>query len=113
MIPGLDRLREHCQVHEPSGRLIGGAATRLLLDEAGLAFWAGGDAGQRRCGAGGVDEDGVHAGTLAVAVAGVVGAGLWLDTGGGPRWPGPDRCAASHWSLRATIPVGTLVIIGG
>lgn len=80
MIPGLDRLRESFQVHEPSDRLIGGAVTRLLLDEARLAFWVGGNASQRRCGAGGVDEDGMHAGTLAVAGAGVVGVGLWLDT---------------------------------
>ena len=80
MIPGLDRCRERFHGLEPSDRLIGGAVTRLLLDQAGLAFWAGGDAGQRRCRAGGVDKDGMHAGTLAVAGAGVVGVGLWLDT---------------------------------
>ena len=40
MIPGLDRFREHFHGLESSYLLIGGAATQLVLDEAGLEFRA-------------------------------------------------------------------------
>ena len=40
MIPGLDRFRENFRGLEASYLLIGGAATHLVLDEAGLAFRA-------------------------------------------------------------------------
>lgn len=104
MIPGLDRLRERFHVLGPSGRLIGGSVTRLLLDEAGRAFWASGNASQRPRGAGGIDKDGMHAGATAVAGAGVVGVGLWLDTskvrdGRGPiDVPRPTEALPPHAS---------------
>lgn len=39
-MPGLERFREHFHGLESSYVLIGGTAAHLLLDEAGLAFWA-------------------------------------------------------------------------